>query len=40
LANLLVTPDIGFVSRGLYTRCHQDTVENIRGWLGGHVVGS
>src|SRR6202048_1715567 len=40
LANLLATPHIGFVSRGLYTRFYQDTVENIRGWLDGHARGS
>jgi phosphoglycerate dehydrogenase-like enzyme len=40
LANLLATPHIGFVSRGLYTRFYQDTVENIRGWLDGHAIGS
>jgi phosphoglycerate dehydrogenase-like enzyme len=33
LANLLATPHIGFVSRGLYARFYQDTVENIRRWL-------
>jgi phosphoglycerate dehydrogenase-like enzyme len=40
LANLLATPHIGFVSRDLYTRFYQDTVENIRGWLDGHTLGS
>jgi phosphoglycerate dehydrogenase-like enzyme len=35
LANLLATPHIGYVSRGLYTRFYQDTVENIRRWLDG-----
>ena len=40
LANLLATPHIGFVSRGLYTCFYQDTVENIRGWLDGHAIGS
>jgi phosphoglycerate dehydrogenase-like enzyme len=40
LANLLATPHIGYVSRGLYTRFYQDTVENIRGWLDGHEIGS
>jgi hypothetical protein len=34
LANLLATPHIGYVSRGLYGRFYQDTVENIRRWLG------
>jgi phosphoglycerate dehydrogenase-like enzyme len=33
LPSLLVTPHIGYVSRGLYTRFYQDTVENIRNWL-------
>jgi hypothetical protein len=39
LANLLATPHIGFVSRGLYTRFYQDTVENIRRWLDGQAIG-
>jgi phosphoglycerate dehydrogenase-like enzyme len=33
LANLLATPHIGYVSRDLYARFYQDTVENIRRWL-------
>ena len=33
LPNLLATPHIGYVSRGLYGRFYQDTVENIRLWL-------
>jgi phosphoglycerate dehydrogenase-like enzyme len=33
LANLLATPHIGYVSRGLYARFYQDTVDNIRKWL-------
>jgi phosphoglycerate dehydrogenase-like enzyme len=33
LPNLLATPHIGYVSRGLYARFYQDTVENIRQWL-------
>ena len=33
LPNVLATPHIGYVSRGLYQRFYQDTVENIRGWL-------
>ena len=33
LPNLLATPHIGYVSRGLYTRFYQDTVANIRRWL-------
>ena len=32
-ANLLLTPHIGYVSRGLYARFHQDTVNNIQQWL-------
>jgi phosphoglycerate dehydrogenase-like enzyme len=32
-ANLLATPHIGYVSRGLYARFYQDTVNNIRQWL-------
>jgi phosphoglycerate dehydrogenase-like enzyme len=39
LPNLLATPHIGYVSRGLYTRFYQDTVANIRRWLDGHVAG-
>ena len=39
LANLLATPHIGFVSRSLYTRFYQDTVENIRRWLDGQAIG-
>jgi phosphoglycerate dehydrogenase-like enzyme len=38
LANLLATPHIGYVSRGLYTRFYQDTVKNIRGWLDGQAT--
>jgi phosphoglycerate dehydrogenase-like enzyme len=33
LPNLLATPHIGYVSRALYARFYQDTVENIRQWL-------
>ena len=32
-ASLLATPHIGYVSRGLYARFYQDTVDNIRQWL-------
>src|ERR1700736_6155572 len=39
LANLLVTPHIGYVSRGLYARFYQDTVANIRRWLDGQAAG-
>src|SRR6266403_4933290 len=31
--NLLATPHIGYVSRGLYERFHRDTVTNIYAWL-------
>ena len=33
LPNLLATPHIGYVSRGLYERFYRDTVENITRWL-------
>jgi phosphoglycerate dehydrogenase-like enzyme len=33
LSNLLATPHIGYVSRDLYARFYQDTVNNIRQWL-------
>ena len=33
LPNVLATPHIGYVSRGLYQRFYQDTVKNIRKWL-------
>jgi phosphoglycerate dehydrogenase-like enzyme len=33
LPNLLATPHIGYVSRGLYARFYEDTVDNIRRWL-------
>jgi phosphoglycerate dehydrogenase-like enzyme len=33
LPNLLATPHIGYVSRDLYQRFYQDTVDNIRRWL-------
>ena len=39
LPNVLSTPHIGYVSRGLYTRFYQDTVENIRSWLDGQAIG-
>ena len=32
--NLLATPHIGYVSRGLYERFYRDTVDNIVAWLG------
>jgi phosphoglycerate dehydrogenase-like enzyme len=31
--NLLATPHIGYVTRGLYERFYQDTVDNVRSWL-------
>jgi phosphoglycerate dehydrogenase-like enzyme len=33
LPNLFATPHIGYVSRALYQRFYQDTVDNIRQWL-------
>jgi phosphoglycerate dehydrogenase-like enzyme len=33
LPNLLATPHIGYVSRDVYQRFYQDTVDNIRQWL-------
>ena len=33
--NLLATPHIGYVSRGLYQRFYQDSVDNIVRWLDG-----
>src|SRR6202162_2039662 len=38
LPNLLATPHIGYVSRGLYARFYQDTVANICRWLDGQVA--
>jgi phosphoglycerate dehydrogenase-like enzyme len=35
LPNLLATPHVGCVSRGLYARFYQDTVTNICRWLDG-----
>jgi phosphoglycerate dehydrogenase-like enzyme len=32
-SNLLATPHIGYVSRGLYERFYKDTVDNIAKWL-------
>jgi phosphoglycerate dehydrogenase-like enzyme len=37
LPNLLATPHIGYVSRALYARFYQDTVDNIREWLAGQT---
>jgi phosphoglycerate dehydrogenase-like enzyme len=39
LPNLLATPHIGYVSRGLYARFYQDTVANIRRWLDSQAAG-
>src|SRR6202051_523729 len=39
LPNLLATPHIGYVSRGLYARLYQDTVANICRWLHGQATG-
>ena len=33
LSNVIATPHIGYVSRGLYQRFYQDTVDNISQWL-------
>ena len=38
LPNLLATPHIGYVSRGLYARFYQDTVANISRWLDGQAA--
>jgi phosphoglycerate dehydrogenase-like enzyme len=35
--NLLATPHIGYVSRGLYERFYEDTVNNIVRWLDGQA---
>jgi phosphoglycerate dehydrogenase-like enzyme len=37
LPNLLATPHIGYVSRGLYERFYRDTVANIARWLDGQT---
>jgi phosphoglycerate dehydrogenase-like enzyme len=37
LPNLMATPHIGYVSRGLYERFYQDTVANIARWLDGQA---
>jgi phosphoglycerate dehydrogenase-like enzyme len=36
LDNVLATPHIGYVSRGLYNTFYEDTVSNIRQWLDTH----
>jgi len=33
IPNLLATPHIGYVTRGLYERFYRDTVSNIAAWL-------
>jgi phosphoglycerate dehydrogenase-like enzyme len=38
LPNLLATPHIGYVSRGLYARFYQDKVVNICRWLDGQAA--
>jgi len=38
LPNVLATPHIGYVSRGLYQRFYQDTVDNISNWLDAMVA--
>jgi phosphoglycerate dehydrogenase-like enzyme len=40
LPNLLATPHIGYVSRGLYARFYQDTVANICSWLDSQATGA
>jgi phosphoglycerate dehydrogenase-like enzyme len=37
LPNLLATPHVGYVSRGLYQRFYQDTVDNIAKWIDGQT---
>jgi D-isomer specific 2-hydroxyacid dehydrogenase, NAD binding domain len=37
--NLLATPHIGYVSRGLYARFYRDTVANNCRWLDGRAAG-
>jgi phosphoglycerate dehydrogenase-like enzyme len=39
LENLLATPHIGYVSRGLYERFYRDTVTNISAWLDENKLG-
>ena len=33
IPNLLATPHIGYVTRGLYERFYRDTLSNISAWL-------
>ena len=37
LPNLLATPHIGYVTRSLYERFYQDTVNNVVKWLDGQA---
>ncbi len=37
LDNVLTTPHIGYVSRGLYATFYEDTVANVRRWLDAHA---
>ena len=39
LPNVLATPHIGYVSRDLYERFYQDTVDNIQRWLAARKAG-
>ena len=39
LENVLATPHIGYVSRGLYERFYRDTVANISAWLDENKLG-
>ena len=39
LPNVLATPHIGYVSRGLYARFYEDTFDNIRRWLDSQPAG-
>ena len=38
LPNLLATPHVGYVSRGLYEGFYRDTVENIARWIDGYAA--
>ena len=40
LDNVLATPHIGYVSRGLYRTFYEDTVTNIRAWLDAQSSGT
>jgi len=39
LPNVLATPHIGYVSRGLYQTFYRDTVANIVKWIDAQRVG-